>query len=199
MPTEITYLEVRCDAESHARRFGAKRDSAGRWYVIGTIPNELLNYLPRKAGRRKEEVVPECPLCHAEMRKAIGRSGNLYWYCVERNQTGCRGTIDYLKHLEQAVSLPTLGELASELVESFESERLASQAEKPGTTQGTHPLAKQWLDITKLAFSVIGTEKQVMLWLTQPKLSLGNQTPIRKLGTEEGCEEVKHLLNDLWN
>ena len=199
VPAEITYLEVRLDAESHAKRFGAQRDSFGRWYVTGQVPNELLNYLPRKAGRRTEEPPPECPLCRSEMRKATSSSGNLYWFCTARSKTGCSGTIDYVKYLEQAALLPAIGELASGLAESFISENLSSLDASRGTGRGTHPLKNRWLEIVELAFAVLGNERQVMRWMTQPKLALGRQAPIRKLGTAEGCDTVERLLRELWD
>ncbi len=198
MPAEITYLEVRLDAESHAKRFGAQRDSFGRWYVTGQVPNELLNYLPRKASRRIDEVAPECPICRATMRKEISRSGNPYWVCTERRTTGCAGWLDYVKYLEKVVPLPALGELASAQVESLVSE-LSSLESPKGRGRTKHPLHERWLDIVTLAFAVLGNQRQVMRWMTQPKLALGQKTPILILGTAEGCDMVEHLLRKLWD
>lgn len=198
MPAEITYLEVRLDAQSHARRFGAKRDGAGRWYFAGPVPDELLNYLPRKATRRIDEAPPECPLCRAEMRKAISQSGNLYWACTERNKTGCTGWLDYVTYLERVAPLPVLGELSAAQIESFMS-GLSSLNDTNDRRRTKHPLYDRWLDIVKLAFAALGNERQVMRWMTQPKLALGRKTPLRKLGSTEGCDSVERLLRELWD
>jgi len=197
VPPEITYLEVRPDAEQHAKRFGAEKDGSGRWYVAGPVPNELMNYLPRKAGRRIKEIAPECPFCRGDMRKRVSRSGNLYWACAEWNRTGCTGTVDYVKYLEQVSPLPVLGEVASAQIQSLVSG--LSSPEDPKGGERKHPLHERWLDIVTLAFAVLGNQRQVMRWMMQPKIALGRKTPILALGTAEGCDAVEHLLRELWD
>lgn len=198
MPAKITYLEVRPDAESHARRFGAKRNSAGKWYVAGQVPNELLNYLPGKTERSMFEPSPECPVCWSSMRKEITRSGNLHWICTQLNQPDCPGRLDYADYLERMVPLPVLGEQALAQVESLVL-ALSPPEVTTDSKRTKHPLNKRWEYIVTLAFRVLGNERQVMRWMTQPKLSLGRKTPMQALGTAKGCGEVKRLLRELWD
>jgi hypothetical protein len=198
MPTDITYLNVPRDAEAHAKRFGAQRDASGNWYVIGEVPGELLNYLPKQPNRHFHDVPPGCPVCGSGMRKSIDRSGNLYWVCMARFRTGCRGQIDYIDYLDRVAPVSAVGDFLPKLAGPL----LLPGGNTPHAQSGLdrrmpHPLRERWVRIVKLAFEILGNDRQVMCWLSKAKVALGGKPPIQMLGTKRGCDAVQRLLSEL--
>lgn len=192
----MTYLSIPSDALAHAERFGARQDSGtGVWFVVGPIPSELKNYIPRPKNQRFQEVAPPCPMCGAPTRKAISRSGQPYWSCVARFKIGCPGTVDYLDYLDDMAPVSSVGDHLPHFVGSLfgPTDSSALPIEKT-----PHPLKARWVAIVQEASQVLGGDREAVLWLLQRKLAFSNRAPIELLGTEAGCGEVVALLRDVW-
>lgn len=196
MAKALSILRIPPDVTDYAERFGAQRDSAtGTWFVVGPVPNELLNYVPQPKNQRFQDVAPRCPKCRAPTRKLINRKGDLYWACVMRFKTDCPGVIDYLKYLDDVAPLATVGSFLPKVAGSlFEPEE--SSASIPEMAQ--HPLKERWVEIASEALTLLGNDKQVLRWLDQPKVALGNKAPVLMLSTTAGCDRVLALLRDVW-
>lgn len=196
MADEITVLSVPPDAEGHAERFGAKRDRAtGRWTVIGEIPLELYNYLPRSKNSPFQEVAPPCPLCGAPTRRLVNDEGRLFWACVLHVKTGCQGIVDYQDYLDYASPAARIGDFLPNVYGSLFWKSGPPVKQVPQTP---HPLRGRWFSLVQEAASVLGGDKQVVQWLYQPKRAFDNKPPIEMLGTEAGCDAVVALLRDVW-
>jgi hypothetical protein len=196
---EITYLSIPADAESHARRFGAQRDGSGCWYVVGTVPNELRNYLPRKQNASFYEFTPTCPRCGATMRKTIGKAGDAFWGCVTHFATGCKGTIDYRDYLDDAAPSLSIGDFLPRPERSFllPDLSLGKYGDAPAS-MASDRLQDAWSDIIRHALDILGGELQVRRWMTQPKVRFKNRAPLEMMVTESGCAAVKALLDEVW-
>lgn len=196
MAEELTFLSVPGDATGHAERFGAQYDvRIGAWFVVGPVPGELQNYIPREKNQRFHEVAPQCPVCGAPTRKLISRKGDMYWACIARFRTGCKGTVDYLKYLDDVAPVATVGGFLPKLAGSlFGPKELPENAplDRP------NPLKERWMQIALEALKTLGNDKQVLRWLEQPKVALGKKAPFQILGTEAGCDAVLTLLRDVW-
>lgn len=194
MDEKKTYLKVPPDATAHAYRFGARRDLAsGLWFVIGPVPGELLNYLPRPRNERFHESTPSCPWCGASMRKLVNRQHDAFWSCT-RFKLGCQGKIDYLDYLDQTVRPIPVGDYISPLIDSIQ----AAQPLNPRPSVAPTSLKKRWTEIVYEAHKVLGGEKEALRWLSHQKLAFGNKTPIQMLGTKTGCDAVMQALHDVW-
>ena len=196
--TGVTFLDVPADAFAHAKRFGAKRNRSGNWYVTGEIPHELLNYLPKRPNSKFYEFVPSCPICGASMRKHMYRDGKLLWRCYKRFQSRCQGAIDYLDYLDKIAPTAKIGDLLAR-----DEGQGQTATPTPGDSQAQptvlNPLKRRWEQIVNEALVTLGSRRQVMAWLQQPKLALGNKSPMETLGTEDGCNAVMKLLQALWD
>ena len=58
-------------------------------------------------------------------------------------------------------------------------------------------LRPRWEQIARLCAERTGSEYQSLRWLETPKMALDWRKPIDVLGTEEGCDRVTELLNEL--
>lgn len=58
-------------------------------------------------------------------------------------------------------------------------------------------LLTRWQQIARLCAERTGSEYQSLRWLETPKMALNWRKPIDVLGTEEGCDRVTDLLNEL--
>lgn len=197
MSDEITYLTVPDDAAEYAHRFGAQRDASGQWFVVGTVSCELLNFLPRLPNPLFYERLPPCPMCGTLMRKVQMKSGNLLWLCTARKRTGCHGLIRYEDYLQRIEPVTTLGDLLPQIGTLLLPAAQLEELNKPPKPKSPHPLRERWKDIVKRAFEVIGDERQVLLWLNQPKVALELKAPIEMLGGVDGCAAVVRLLDEL--
>lgn len=196
MAEEITILSVPHDATGHAKRFGAMRDHAtGTWYVVGKIPAELQNYVPRPENKRFNELAPPCPSCGGPTRKVIGHGGQPFWSCVANRRAGCRGVVNYLDYLDAVAPVVKVGAFLPKVVGS-----LFGPAESPTTSapKGPHPLKEKWREIVQEAATVLGDDKQAVRWLFEPKLAFKNKAPVEMCGTDAGCRAVVELLRDVW-
>lgn len=199
MGDKITYLTVPNDAAEYARRFGAQRDALGQWFVVGVVPSDLLNFLPRLPNPLFYELEPPCPVCGALMRKVQTKSGNLLWICPARKRTGCDGLLRYEDYLQQVAPVTTLRDFLPQMGTLLLPAAPREEPSEPPKPTPPHPLRERWTAIVRRAFEVIGDARQVMLWLEQPKVALGFNAPIRMLGSEEGCAAVVRLLEELRN
>lgn len=196
----INYLNVSVDAQSHALRFGAKRDpQSGRWYAIDPVHRELLNYLSKEPNHRFMEVAPSCPRCGAPMRKFNSKAGRSFWGCVAYFNSGCRGKIDYLDYLNETVPVLKVGDFLPKLVGSlFSPSPLTNGASGVLENKSPNPLRQRWIELVRQAFETLGSERKAILWLYESKISLRSKAPIEVLGTESGCERVQQLLLEVW-
>lgn len=196
MADAITVLNVPQDAAEHAKRFGAQFDSrTSTWFVVGPVPRELLNYVPRPKNQRFSEVAPSCPLCGSPTRRLINSAGNPFWACVTYFKTGCPGVVDYLDYLDAVEPLAKVSKFLPKLAGS-----LFGPSEPPpdNNAKAPHPLKERWQEVVQEAGAVIGDEKQAVRWLYQPKMAFNNKTPLEMCGTEAGCDAVLKMLRDVW-
>jgi hypothetical protein len=196
MDKEKTTLAVPPDAWEHAKRFGAKRDrETGIWFVVGPVPGELQNYVPRLRNAHFQEHVPRCPLCGAKTRKSLNRNGALYWECAKRAKSGCRGALDYrldYKGDEAPAAIINSSGRTKAVGKFFGGSPLS-----PAPTRKTaHPLRVRWIEIVKEAATAFGGAKQAAGWLERPNAAFDHRAPIRILGTEEGCDAILKFLRD---
>jgi hypothetical protein len=59
-------------------------------------------------------------------------------------------------------------------------------------------LRPRWEQIVRLCSERCGGTAQGIRWLETPKLAFTWRRPVDLLGTEEGCDRVTDLLNELW-
>lgn len=196
MADEITILIVPRDAVEHAERFGAKFDSKnGSWFVVGPVPRELLNYVPRPRNQRFQEAAPRCPLCGSPTRKLVNSAGNPFWACVTYFKTGCPGVVDYLDYLDVVEPLAKVGKFLPKLAGSLFG---PSESPPDNNEKAPHPLKPRWQEVVQEAGTVIGDDRQAVRWLYQPKVAFNYKTPLEMCGTEAGCDAVLKMLRDVW-
>lgn len=196
MAEKLTILSVPCDSAEHAERFGAQHDVAsGTWFVVGPVHRELQNYIPQPKNPPFQESAPCCPKCGARTHKLKKPTGDVYWACVARFKTRCRGVVDYLDYLDAVVPLTTVSDFLPTVVGS-----LFGPAEMPllSREKRQHPLMERWIEIAQKLMDVLGDKKQALLWMEFPKVALGNKAPILVLGTVTGCDAVRTLVDDVW-
>lgn len=197
MGDEIIYLNVSDDAAGYACRFGAKRNATGQWFVVGLVPRELLNFLPRQPNPLFYERELPCPRCGALTRKVQTKIGGLLWVCTARNRTGCDGIIRYEDYLQEVDPITTLGDFLPQLGTLLLPAAPPEEPNKISKPENQHPLRERWIALVQQAFEIIGDGRRVMLWLDQPKVALGLKTPMQMLGSVEGCAAVARLLDEL--
>lgn len=196
MAEEITILSVPPDLVEYVERFGAKYDSKnGSWYVVGPVPPELLNFVPRFKNQRFQEVAPKCPVCGSPTRKLVNRAGNPFWACVTYFKTRCPGVVDYLDYLDDVQPLAKVGNYLPKLAGS-----LFGPPEPTANNNGKapHPLRSRLEQIVQEAWVVFGDHKVVERWLFFPKVAFNNKTPAEMCRTEAGCDAVLEMLQDVW-
>lgn len=197
MSDEIIYLNIPNDVAEYARRFGARRDASGQWYIVSAVPRELSNFLPRSPNSLFYERIPSCPMCGALMRRIQSRTGNLLWLCTARGRTGCDGSILYEDYLQKVEPVTTLGDFLPQMGTLLLPAAQHNNTHEQLDPKLPHPLRERWIAIVQRAFEVLGSERQVMLWLEQPKVALGLKAPIQMLGSVEGCAAAAQLLEEL--
>ncbi len=196
MADEIAILSVPPDAAEHAERFGAKHDSTnGFWFVVGSVPRELLNYVPRAKSQRLQEIAPRCPLCGSPTRKLVNSAGNPFWACVTYFKVGCPGVVDYLDYLDAVEPLATLGKYLPRVVGSFFG---PSESPPDINEKASHPLKARWHEIVQEAATILGGDREAVRWLYEPKIAFNNKAPVQMCGTEAGCDAVLIMLRDVW-
>jgi hypothetical protein len=196
MAEEIAILSVPPDAVEHAARFGAKYDSKnGSWYVVGPVPPELLNYVPRSKNQRFQETAPRCPVCGSPTRKLVNRAGNPFWACVTYFKTRCPGVVDYPDYLDAMEPWAKVGEFLPKVAGSL----FGPPEPPPKNNERTpHPLRPRWQEIVQEAWVVFGDPRVAERWLFYPKVAFNNKTPAEMCRTEAGCVAVLKLLRDVW-
>ncbi len=194
-----TYLNTPGGMHEYAHRHGAVFDQdLHKWYVVGEVPPDLENLVPKAPNKKPDQVVaPSCPLCgfHTILRKNRVGLGD-FWGCSQHFKSGCRGLVDYDDHLDNldVRGVPT----------AFDALRRNSPAEKnkrPAEKEEPRPiepaLRLEIEEITKLAVEVLGGLHQSEKFLTTPKIGLQGKTPVDRMKTAEGCVEVKQLILSL--
>lgn len=196
MADEITILSVPADGTEHPKRFGAQFDPrTSTWFVVGRVPRELFNYIPRLKNQAFQEVAPTCPVCGSPTRKLVNFVGNPFWSCVTHFKTGCPGVVDYLDYLDAVEPPAKVGNYLPTVVGS-----LFGPSDPPSDTneRNPHPLKPKWHEIIREAGAVLRDDKQAVRWLFEPKVAFNGKAPVEMCGTEAGCEAVLKLLREVW-
>jgi hypothetical protein len=190
------YLVVPTEMIGYAKHHGARFDGGKReFYVVGDVPAELFNFLPREAPKAKPHVVaPMCPICTFHMVLITNtKSGSWFYKCAQRFVRNCRGTVDYERHLK-SVGQATDGSAFSAFASSQENGTAVVKAKsvpKASLTM-THKIAVA--EIAQLGVEILGSSASFKSWLESPKTALGKRSPLEEMRTLEGCEKVNALL-----
>ena len=189
-----TYLDTSDGLSEYAKGFGAIFDKQRReWFVVGEVPQDLLNLVPKKPREKAPQVVPpSCPLCGFHTKLIEGRNGPFFG-CSQFAKTDCRGSVDYDSYLENIGQSPpkSIGSILN-----------------PGTTQKAQIVPPASSVNTKLSLELQSAIKEIEnlcvaefsrkwefdRWLKTPKVTLNWKTPLQCMLTLEGCKRVKHLI-----
>jgi ssDNA-binding Zn-finger/Zn-ribbon topoisomerase 1 len=194
-PRSRTYLNVPSEMVSYAKRHGAIFDrSRQRFYVLGDAPSELVNLLPRPEVKRPHIVPPQCPKCgfHTVLIKNT-KSGAWFFGCSRYRSHGCKGSVDYDKHLaslgipNDTSALGSLRRISDPENESCDS----AEQKRPGVSA---EYREAFQEVVQLGIDTLGSQAQFMKWLIEPKVALKGRTPTEALKSLEGCADVKRLL-----
>lgn len=201
MSDEITYLDVPQDAASHAARFGAQPSSTpGRWFVVGSVHRELLNYLPRFRNQAFVESIPACPVCGNTMRKRSAKDGNLFWACASFYKTGCQGTIEYQDYLDAVAPVSPLSSYLPELGNSLlQPDVRTSYPVDENENPIPQSLREKWAEVVLKGVQILRDEHILRRWLSMPKREFKGKTPYQMMVTENGCSAVLKLLDGVWS
>lgn len=178
-------------AATHGAKFDKRR---GKWVVVGTIPSELVNFLPRPAPAERTKLEPpRCPTCGCEMRIVRSRAGEEFWGCSQFRATGCRQSISLEKHLD-SLGRPVM----PAVVDALAFNPVAGRAPRPsgGSSRNEGPdseVERSIRDIVERGATILGRDLPV--WLRSPKLALGNVSPVSMMSTSEGRRKVLDLLD----
>ena len=189
-----TYLDTSDGLSEYAKGFGAIFDKKRReWYVVGEVPQDLLNLVPKQPREKAPPVVPpSCPLCRFPTKLREGRNGPFFG-CTQFAKTDCKGTVDYDIYLEN-IGQPRPKSIGSILI--------------PGTLQKAHivppassvncklspELQSAIKEIENLCVAEFSRKWEFDRWLKTPKVTLNGKTPLECMLTLEGCKRVKHLI-----
>lgn len=196
-----TYLDTSDGMATYAKDHGAFFDKERRqWYVVGEIPLEFLNLVPKVARARASRVVaPVCPKCgfHTTL-KPSKKNGSLFYGCSRFRIDGCNGSVDYESYLDAVgAAIPTP---VVDVLYSPSSTDLASHAAGPRTAASIAPdLQVEIAEVAKLAVKVFGDIPKATRWLNTPMRSLQSRTPRDSLISIDACQEIKRLIQSSWD
>lgn len=74
----------------------------------------------------------------------------------------------------------------------------ATNAQLPPEEKKPHPLRARREAIVWKAYLILGCEKKLMQWLSEPKVALKHRAPVEMLGNMDECDAVDLFLSDLW-
>lgn len=190
-----TYLNVPNEMVSYAKRHGAYFDKEQRrFYVLGEVPSDLCNLLPKEEVKRPYIVPPSCPKCgfHTELIKNT-KSGAWFYGCSRYRSHGCKGSVDYDKHLiAHGEATETTAFSSLKKVRDPEiTKRVASGRSRLGVSV---KYQEAFADVVKLGVDILGSPAQFKKWLTERKVGLGGRTPTDVMKTLQGCGDVKKIL-----
>ena len=192
-----TELIVPSEMGPYAKKHGAIFDRVrARYFVIGEVPSELVNFLPRER-REREHIQP--PTCRCGLHtRLITNTKNGSWFYGCSNYPHCRQTVDYEKHLR---NIGRSGDMSavSALSKEPQPDRSKGEALVSETVKGGYPIDYQseMADLVRVGVEVLGSQTQLLKWLSGRKVSLDGQAPTELVRTVEGCRKVKSLLLEL--
>jgi hypothetical protein len=193
-----TRLYPRFDETMLARRFGAKQDGSGHWYVEGDAPPELMNMIvPLQVSERVVESAPPCPVCRSITVKRTRRTdGTLFWSCsrFRGNQPdSCKGAVDYGEYpTSQGTGLPTVVEAL------LGGNGTVARADPVHSKAPLDPALRAEIDeIWRLAAQELRGPPAAKSWLDRPKVDLDNKRPVDVLSSFEGCLKVRKMLEKI--
>jgi ssDNA-binding Zn-finger/Zn-ribbon topoisomerase 1 len=183
---EKIFLEIPDAMLAYAAAYGAVMDAQSkRWYVVGGVPIELLNFVPKPVRGAPPESHPDCPKCGSNMKKRYNRrDGGAFWGCTRYPQ--CTGTVDWKYEMP-----PYLAEGLKPI--------LAAQGGNSPEPKGSNfldiALLKPSMErVVTLAAEKLGGTKAARRWLDTPKVALQGKKPLELMGSVEGCQQVEQLL-----
>lgn len=171
--------------EDYALRHGAKKDSDGRWFWTGPVPNELLSFVDKRRIRPTISFLPKdiklCPHCGAEMvirrrreknflmqLQCKSPQGSEFWGCT--NYPSCTKTLPIKK-----------------------SDAEMSEVKKLDVNKGAIA------ELSQYAVSVLGSSNAVDRWMFTPKIKLGMRKPVDFLFSEKGRTRIRSMLDAIWH
>lgn len=188
-----TYLNTSDGMHEYAKRHGAVFDEERQqWCVVGDVPAELENLIPREANKRAPHIVaPACPLCgfHTILRST--KKKDLFWGCSQFPR--CRGSIDYEKYLD-IVGVETTKHAIDALGSSTSGKSSAQQPKFIKKESLPPELQTAISEIAFLAEAAFGSLERAHNWLRTPKVGLSGRTPLGAMQKLEGCQQVKQLI-----
>lgn len=193
---ELTRTELIVPSEMgpYAKKHGATFDQvSARYFVIGEVPSELVNFLPRER-REKAHIQPPTCRCGLHTRLITNtKSGSWFYGCS--NYPHCRQTVDYEKHLRDIGSSGDMSAVSA-LSKEPEPKRSRGKALVSETVKSGYPIEYQseMADLVRVGVEVLGSQTQLLKWLSGPKVSLEGQAPTELMKTVEGCRKVKSVL-----
>lgn len=195
-----TYLDTSDGLSGYAESHGAQFDKQRRqWYVVGEVPLDLLNLVPKKSrGKTPAVVAPSCPICGFHTRLIEGKNGPFFG-CSQYPISGCRGSIDHDRYLE-SVGLPVARSVGDILnpVPSIQSTPAGLPA-KSSTPKLRPNLESAIHEIERLCSTEFSSKAELDRWLKTPKRALNGKTPLECMSTLDGCKKVKHLIQTRWD
>ncbi len=191
-----TYLNVEDGMHEYAKRHGASFDKQRQqWFVIGEVPPELVNLVPKQPNKPANHIVaPACPRCGFHTVKLPNKKdGSMFWGCSQYRVSGCRGSVDYEEYLD------TLGTKNSKsIIEALQPDVPEhinpTQAKRYGIAEVTPAVRAEIAEIATFAQKVFRSPQQSERWLTSPKVGLQGRTPIESMKSLDGCRQVKALI-----
>lgn len=194
-----TYLDTSDGLGEYAKNCGAQYDKHRcEWYVVGEVPHELLNLVPKPArGRAPPIVAPSCPVCGYHMKVVKGIHGPFFG-CSQYVRSGCKGSINYDKYLD-SIGMP----LPMSVGNILEPRSLPNGSASPPAKkepQALHPdLQLAIKEVENLCLAEFSSKPELERWLNAPKRALDGKSPLGCLSTIDGCNKVNHLLRSRWD
>jgi hypothetical protein len=191
-----TYLNIPYEMLAYAKLHGVIFDKIRhQYFVIGGVPLELMNFLPRQAQQTRPRVLaPDCPRCgYHTVLITETKNGGWFYGCSRYRTTGCKGSVDYEKHLS---SIGVDGDISAiRALQKMSNDEVVKLHEKgPASTQLDKEHQEAIVEIARLGIDVLGNQNKFISWIVGPKLTLQGKTPTEDMRTREGCERVKALL-----
>jgi hypothetical protein len=197
---ERTYLDTSDGMGEYAKGYGALYDKRrGQWYVVGEVPLDLLNLIPKVPRSKAPPVVaPSCPICGFHTKLIEAKNGPFYG-CSQHAISGCRGSIDHDRYLE------TIGQPRPKSVGNIlnpgasEKSGRAVPPAKTSTIKMNPKLRSAIKEIEKRCVAEFSSKAELDRWLSVPKRALDGKTPLECMSTLEGCKKVIHLIKTRWD
>jgi hypothetical protein len=177
-------------AKSHGARYDRSRE---KWYVDGMVPKELADIAISSPTQKPPPVVaPLCPKCGSYTIKIDGKKG-LFFGCSKFRQTGCKGSVDFDRYVEN-IGLPikSVGQVLN-LQPSKQSEKVELEVHI-SIAKLKPELVAEINKVEQLCKNQFSSRAELEKWLNTPKVALKSKTPTDFLKTVNGCKIVAKLI-----